>query len=109
MSGITVAKACQHFVPANARPSCSNCTLVRKEVPSRKGFDRPSMKSHQQLAQAAYEAYCKHAVTVDDDGLSCYAKHWSELDPGTRACWLAAVEQVVSDVAVKLLNDKEDA
>lgn len=34
MSGITVAKACQHFVPANARPSCSNCTLVREE-PSR--------------------------------------------------------------------------
>lgn len=42
MSGITVAKACQHFVPANARPSCSNCTLVRKEAASHKGFDSSS-------------------------------------------------------------------
>lgn len=57
------------------------------------------MKSFERLAQGAYEAYCKHAVTVDDEGLSCHAHHWSELDPGTRACWIAAVKQVVAEVS----------
>ena len=42
MSGIVVAKACQRFVPAGARPGCSNCTLVRNEAASHHGVNGPS-------------------------------------------------------------------
>lgn len=42
MSGIAVSKAAQGFQPAGARPACRNCTLVRQEAASHKGFDGPS-------------------------------------------------------------------
>lgn len=41
MSGIVVNKATQGFQPAGARPSCSNCTLVRPEAGSHKNFNSP--------------------------------------------------------------------
>lgn len=39
-----LAKVAQNFVPAGARPACSNCTLVRKDAANNKGFDGPSWR-----------------------------------------------------------------
>ena len=58
------------------------------------------MKSYAQLAQAAYEAYRKQAIALDEEGLAAHAETWAELEPTTQACWLAAVKQVVAEVAV---------
>jgi hypothetical protein len=60
------------------------------------------MKSIEQLAQRAYQAYCMHAAKIDEHGASCYTLHWSQLDPGTQQCWIAATTQVWDD-AVSVL------
>jgi hypothetical protein len=52
------------------------------------------MKTFDQLAQSAYAAYRKKAIEVDEEGLAEHAETWDELDPGTRACWVAAATQL---------------
>jgi hypothetical protein len=42
VSGIVVNKAAQGWQPSSARPSCSNCTLVRRQEASHQGFNGPS-------------------------------------------------------------------
>ena len=51
-------------------------------------------KTVAQLAQSAYEAYCKMACEVDEEGLAGHAPKWAELDSGTQQCWVAAVTQL---------------
>lgn len=57
------------------------------------------MKTLEQLAQDAYGAYCKKAIEVDEEGLAEHAQAWSELDPGTQACWVAAANQLWAEFA----------
>ncbi|MFI5447569.1 hypothetical protein [Polaromonas sp. UC242_47] len=53
------------------------------------------MKSFQQLAQAAYEAY--QAEGVKQNGGKPFP--WTDLEPGHQACWVKAVQKVVAEVA----------
>lgn len=53
------------------------------------------MKSYQQLAQEAYEAF--EQETVKQNGGQPYP--WEKLDPGWQACWVKAVQKVVTEVA----------
>lgn len=58
------------------------------------------MKTFEQLAQSAYKAYRKQAISTDDsEGLAEHAEVWGELEEGTRACWVAAVKQVSAEIA----------
>lgn len=57
------------------------------------------MKTVEQLAQSAYQAYCKMAREVDDEGLAGHALTWSALDSGTQACWVAAVTQLWAEMS----------
>ena len=57
------------------------------------------MKSFDQLAQSAYEAYRKAAIEIDGEGLAEHAMQWAELDDGTRSCWLAAAKQMLAEIA----------
>lgn len=58
------------------------------------------MKSYEQIAQAAYAAYCKHAQRIDTEGLAGHALSWEQLDEGTRQCWVAAVKQTAAELAL---------
>lgn len=53
------------------------------------------MKSFQQLAQIAYEAY--EQEVVKQNGGQPYP--WDKLDPGWQFCWVKAVQQVIAEVA----------
>lgn len=55
------------------------------------------MKSFEALAQSAYEAYCKKAQDLDDEGLAAHALPWGQLDPGTQQFWVASVQQLWSE------------
>lgn len=57
------------------------------------------MKTIAQLAQGAYEAYCKMAREVDDEGLAGHALPWAELDQGTQQCWVAATTQLWAEMS----------
>ena len=57
------------------------------------------MKSFDELAKAAYAAYCAKAVAVDEEGPGDYTRPWGEVDAGTKHCWVAAVQKVVAEVA----------
>jgi hypothetical protein len=57
------------------------------------------MKSLNQLAQSAYEAYRKATIQLDEEGLAGHALQWAELDDGTRACWLAVAKQLWAEFA----------
>lgn len=49
------------------------------------------MKSIEQLAAAAYQAYCKQAgKTFDDKPLPS----WEQLGADRRCCWVAATKQL---------------
>ena len=54
----------------------------------------PPIKNWGELAQEAYQTYCKMAVCVDTEGLAGHALGWQELDEGTQVCWLAVVHQL---------------
>lgn len=58
-----------------------------------------TVKSFEQLAQAAYEAYRKMAVEIDQEGMAGYAESWAELEHGTQACWIAAARQLWAEFA----------
>ena len=58
------------------------------------------MKSFDQLAQSAYEAYRKAAIELDEEGLAEHAMQWAELEDATRSCWQAAAKQMLAEVAV---------
>jgi hypothetical protein len=58
------------------------------------------MKSYLQLAKAAYEAYCKMAREIGDEGPAVHAPQWAELDRGTQQCWLAATKQLWAEFAL---------
>lgn len=58
------------------------------------------MKSFEQLAQAAYAAYCKKAQRNDQEGLAGHALSWEDLDEGTRQCWIEAARQIVAEAAL---------
>lgn len=49
------------------------------------------MKSFEQFAKTAYEAYCKQAFG------SVPVATWDEIGPKCKAGWIAAVKQVVAD------------
>lgn len=55
------------------------------------------MKTFVQLAQSAYEAYCKQAggKTFDGKPLPTY----EELGAERQACWEAAAQQIVAEIA----------
>lgn len=55
------------------------------------------MKTFVQLAQSAYDAYCKQASgkTFDGKPLPTYA----ELGADRQACWEAAARQMVAEIA----------
>lgn len=53
------------------------------------------MKSFQQLAQAAYEAY--QAERAKQIGGAQFP--WADVEPGHQACWVKAVQKVVAEVA----------
>lgn len=57
------------------------------------------MKSFEQLAKAAYEAYCKEAVLIDEEGLAAHAYAWEELGPKGRKLWIAVAMKVVEEVS----------
>jgi len=57
------------------------------------------MKTVAQLAQGAYEAYCKMAREVDEEGLAEHAQAWVELDNGTQQCWVAATVQLWAEMS----------
>ena len=57
------------------------------------------MKTIAQLAQGAYQAYCKMAQEVDEEGLAGHAPAWSELDNGTQQCWVAATVQLWAEMS----------
>lgn len=56
------------------------------------------MKSFLLLAKAAYEAYCTKATELDEEGLSTHIQTWSQLDQGTRECWVAAARTIVVEL-----------
>lgn len=56
-------------------------------------------KTVAQLAQSAYEAYCKMACEVDEEGLAGHAPKWAELDSGTQQCWVAATTQLWAEMS----------
>jgi hypothetical protein len=58
------------------------------------------MKTAEQIAKAAYEAYLKQAQRSDAEGLAGHALSWDELDEGGRQCWLAVVKQVAAELAL---------
>lgn len=53
------------------------------------------MKSFVQLAQSAYEAHCKKFT--EQSGMA--TPTWARLEDEWKACWVAAVQQVVAEVA----------
>ena len=57
------------------------------------------MKSFEQLAKAAYEAYCKEAVRVDEEGLAAHAYAWDELGPNDRKLWIAVAMKVAEEIS----------
>lgn len=57
------------------------------------------MKSYIQLARAAYEAYCKKAIDVDEEGLATHALAWNELDPATQHCWIAVSKKISEELS----------
>lgn len=57
------------------------------------------MRTFDQLARSAYEAYRKRANEVDDEGLAAHALQWDELDAATQQCWVAAATQVAAEIA----------
>lgn len=56
-------------------------------------------KSIAQIAQSGYEAYCKMAREVDDEGLAAHALAWRELDSGTQQCWVAVATQLWAEMS----------
>lgn len=56
------------------------------------------MKTITQLAQGAYQAYCKMARDVDQEGLAGHAQSWDALDPGTQQCWVAVAAQLWAEM-----------
>jgi len=56
-----------------------------------------SMKTFEQLARSAYEAYCKKAggVTFDGKPLPTY----DQLGHDRQQCWVAAATQVAAEIA----------
>ena len=57
------------------------------------------MKTVEQLAQSAYQAYSKMAREVDEEGLAEHALAWAALDNGTQQCWVAAVTQLWAEMS----------
>lgn len=57
-----------------------------------------AIKTVVQLAQSAYQAYCKMAIQLDEEGLAGHAPTWEQLDPGTRQCWVAVVTQLWAEM-----------
>jgi hypothetical protein len=58
------------------------------------------MKSYEQLAVAAYQAYCKQYGGKELDGSRVVdMPAWGDLDPQKQEAWHAAVKQVVADYA----------
>lgn len=53
----------------------------------------------EKLAENAYKAYRKKAIELDTEGMAGYAEQWAELDEGTQACWVAAAQQMVAEIA----------
>lgn len=55
------------------------------------------MKSFEQLANAAYSAYCKQAggKTYDAKLLPT----WAQLSEEHQSCWLAVAKQIVAEMA----------
>lgn len=56
------------------------------------------MKTVEQLAQSGYQAYCKMAIQLDEEGLAGQAQTWEQLDPGTQQCWVAVVTQMWAEM-----------
>ncbi len=56
-------------------------------------------KTVAQLAQSGYEAYCKMAREVDNEGLAAHALTWDELDSGTQQCWVATATQLWAEMS----------
>lgn len=50
------------------------------------------------LAQGAYQAYCKMAAQIDEEGLAGHVPPWDTLDPGTRQCWMAVATQLWAEM-----------
>jgi hypothetical protein len=59
------------------------------------------MQTFEQLAAAAYAAYRKKAIALDEEGLAEHALEWDQLDAGTQACWVAAATQMTAEIAVR--------
>ena len=55
------------------------------------------MKTFPQLAQSAYEAYRKEAISIDPSAV--HAEVWKDLSAGSQACWEAAARQMAAEIA----------
>lgn len=53
------------------------------------------MKSFEQLAASAYAAHGKELQAL----IGVSQRDWATLPPSEKACWIAAVKQVVAEVA----------
>lgn len=59
------------------------------------------MKTFEQLAQAGYAAYYKHAQRADTDGLAVGPlPSWEDMHPIERQCWIEATRQIVAEAAL---------
>lgn len=57
------------------------------------------MKSFQQLAQSAYEAWAKTTAQVSDARGRFRPPTWADLPPSAQAAWVNAARQIVAEVA----------